>query len=97
VGLRDRLRHLERTAEGEMLVIAQRDGTVRRFPQEAYKEAFMNHMARLGAGEDAPPEHPLIEAARNSSDPEWSNSFFATDDPEEWTRPVVDLSEQANG
>ena len=93
MGLRDRLRKLERDAEEEMIVIAQKDGTVRRFPQEAGMEAFMNHMERLGAGEDAPPEHPLIGAARNSSDPEWSRSFFATDDPEEWTKPIPDLSD----
>jgi hypothetical protein len=93
VGLRDRLRRLEDAAEREMIVIAQRDGTAKRFPPEAYKEAFKNHMDRLGAGEDALPEHALIEAARNSSDPEWTNSFFANDDPEEWIEPVEDLSE----
>ena len=90
MGLRYRLRRLEDAAEGEMIVIAQRGGTVKRFPPEAYKK----HMDRLGAGEDAPPEHPLIEAVRNSSDPEWSNSFFATDVPEEWMKPEEDLSEQ---
>jgi hypothetical protein len=93
MGLRDRLRHLEREAEGEMIAIPQDDGTVRRFPREAYTEAFLNHMDRLGAGEDAPPEHPLIEAVRNSSAPEWSRSFFAIEDPEEWIKPVPDLSE----
>ncbi len=93
MGLRDRLRRLEDAAEGEIIVIAQRGGTVKRFPPEAYKEAFKNHMDRLGAGEDAPPEHPLIEAVRNSSDPEWSNSFFATDVPGEWMKPEEDLTE----
>jgi hypothetical protein len=93
VRLRDRLPKLERDSEEEMIVIPQKDGTVRRFPPEAGMEAFINHMDRLGAGEDAPLEYPLIEAARNSSAPEWSRSFFATDDPEEWTKPVPDLSE----
>jgi hypothetical protein len=93
VGLKDRLRKLERGAEEEMIVITQRDGTVRRFPPDAGLEAFMNHMDRLGAGDDAPPEHPLIEAARNSSDPKWSGSFFAVEDPDEWVKPVPDLSE----
>jgi len=37
----------------------------------------------LGAGEDAAPEHPLLEAARNSSDPLWSQSVYA-EDPDEW-------------
>ena len=93
MGLRDRLRRLENAAEQEMIIIAQGDGTVTRFPPEAYKEAFMNHTYRLGAGEDAPPEHPLIEAVRNSSDPERSNSFLVTDEPAEWTKPVEDFSE----
>jgi hypothetical protein len=93
MGLRDRLRRLERLSEGEMIVIPQRDGTIKKFPQPAGREAFMNLMDRLGAGEDAPPEHPLIEAVRNSSDPKWSRSFFAVNDPDGWTKPVEDLSE----
>ncbi len=93
VGLRDRLRRLEREAEGEMLIVPQRDGTVARFPASASEEAFINFMDRLGAGEDAPPEHPLIAAARNSSDPKWSGSFVAAEDPERWVLPVEDLSE----
>ena len=52
----------------------------------------MNLMAHLGAGEDASPEHTLIEAARNSSEPKCSGSFYATND-EGWTAPVEDLSE----
>jgi hypothetical protein len=75
-----------------MIEIPQKDGTVRRFPQSAGMEAFMNLMDRLGAGEDAPPEHPLIAAARNSSEPEWSESFYAAGG-EGWTDQVEDLSE----
>ncbi len=52
----------------------------------------MNLMERMGAGVDAPPEHPLVEAARNSSDPEWSESFYAGND-EGFTDPIEDLSE----
>jgi hypothetical protein len=70
VGIRGRLRKLESVAQEEMIVIPQRDGTVARFLAEEGMEACMNLMARLGAGEDAPPEHPLIAAARNSSEPE---------------------------
>jgi hypothetical protein len=91
--VRSWLRRLERAARGELVEIPQRDGTVARFRQSALMDAYANHMDRLGAGEDAPPEHPLIEAARNSSAPEWSNSFFATHDSEEWTKPVPYLSE----
>ena len=93
MGLRGWIKRLEREAREESIEIRQRDGTVARFPASAGLEAFKTHMARLGAGENAPPEHPLVEAARNSSDPEWSNSFFATDDPEEWVQPIEDLSE----
>jgi hypothetical protein len=32
VGIRERLRHFEAAVEAEMIVIAQRDGTVARFP-----------------------------------------------------------------
>ncbi len=92
MGLRNRLRRLERDAEGEMIVIAQKDGTVARFPQSALREAYSNHMARLGAGEDAPPEHPLLVAARNSSDAWWLESVYMAD-PDEWVQPVEDLSE----
>jgi hypothetical protein len=93
VGLRGWLKRLERAAEEEMIVIPQRDGTVKRFPASEGVDAYMNLMERLGAGEDAPPEHPLIAAVRNSSEPKWAASFYAVNDPEELTRPVEDLSE----
>jgi hypothetical protein len=93
VGLRNRIKRLERDARGEMIEIPQQDGTVKRFPESAAKDAFLNAYERLGAGEDAPPEHPLSTAARNSSDPNWSESFYATCGPDEWTKPVKDLSE----
>jgi hypothetical protein len=92
-GLRGRLKRLERDAREELIEIPQRDGTVKRFPQSAGMEAFMNLIDRLGAGEEAPPEHPLIAAARTSTDPVWSRSFLAVDDPEVWVQPVPDLSE----
>ncbi len=92
MGLRDRLRRLELEAEGVMIVIAQKDGTVARFPLSDAEEAFINCMERLCAGEDAPPEHPLIAAVRNSSDPKWSKGIYAVH-PEDWIKPVPDLSE----
>ena len=93
MGIRGRLRKVESAAEEKMIVIPQRDGTVRRFPAEEGMKAYMNLMNRLGAGEDAPPEHPLIAAVRNSTEPKWAASFYAVNDPEELTRPVEDLSE----
>jgi hypothetical protein len=91
VGLRGWVKRLEHAAREEMIEIPQRDGTVARFPRSAGMDAYMNLFDRLGAGEDAPPEHPLIAAVRNSSDPKWSESFFAVND-EGWTDPVEDLS-----
>jgi hypothetical protein len=92
MGLRDQLRRLKREAKEEMIVIPQRDGTVRRFTEQDMKDAFVNLVDRGGAGDDAPPEHPILEAVRNSSDPEWLNSFYGVGEPEEHTQPVEDLS-----
>ena len=91
-GLRGWLRRLEREGAEEDILIPQRDGTVARFPRSATREAYANLMARMGAGEDAPDEHPLIAGARNSSEPKWSQSFFAVND-EGFTDPIEDLSE----
>jgi hypothetical protein len=93
VGLRDRIRKAERAARGEEIAIPQRDGMVARFPESAGTEAYVNWLDRLGAGEDAPPEHPLLGAVRNSSDPEWLNSVYMIEDPDEHTKPIPDLSE----
>ena len=76
-----------------MISIRQPDGTVRRFPESELRLAFLNVCARMGAGEDAPPEHPLLEAARTSGDPKWSGSFFATDDLDVVTAPPEELFE----
>jgi hypothetical protein len=91
--LKGRIRKLEEELTGEMITIPQRDGTLRRFPPGAGKDALLNFIDRIGLGEDAPPEHPLMEAARNSSEPKWAGSFFAVEDPDEWVKPIPDLSE----
>lgn len=93
MSLKGRLRRLERAAEEGIIIITQKDGTEARFPRSAGMDALSNLFERLGAGEAAPPEHPLIRAARNSEDPKWSGSFYAVNGPEEWVRPVEDLSE----
>ena len=89
------IKRLEREARGEMVEIPQNDGSSARFPISASRDAYLNLMQRMGAGEDAPPEHPLLEAARNSSDPKWSEGIYAAGDPAEWTKPIPDLSEGA--
>ena len=53
----------------------------------------MNAMERLGGGPDVPPRHPLLEAARNSSDPRWRESYFSDIDYDGATTPIEDLSE----
>jgi hypothetical protein len=82
VALRDKLRRLEREARGEMIEIPQRDGTVARFPQSVAAEAFLSLSEGL--------EHPLLAAARASSDPAWSEGVYSTA-PDEM-RDVEDLS-----
>lgn len=93
MGLRDKIRRLEGRIKGDEVVISQRGGTVKRFPRSDLKAAFLNAVERAtrGAGEDAPPEHPLLAAVRNSDDPEWSGSLFATDG--NLAAPIEDLSE----
>jgi len=91
--LKGRLRKLQEELTGEMITIPQSDGTVRRFPPGAGEAALLNFIERIGAGEDAPAEHPLMEAARNSCEPKWAGSFFAVNDPDEWVQPAPDLSE----
>ena len=95
MNLRGWIKRLEREAEEEMIAIPQRDATVKRFPASEGIDAFMNLMDRLGAGDNAPPEHPMIAAVRNSSEPKWQNSFWAANDPDEWVKPAPDLSEGA--
>ena len=90
MGLRDRLRRLERETEGETVLVPQGDGTVKRFPQGALRESFMTNM-KLLRGEDVP-HHPLGVAAAESPEPEWSRSFYSA----AWTdvvAPLEDLSE----
>ena len=92
MGLKDRLRRLEREAEGEMVFVPQKDGAVKRFPKSALQETFVMNMKRL-RGEDVP-HHPLGVAAAESPDPDpgWSRSFYSA----AWTAivaPVGDLSE----
>jgi hypothetical protein len=91
MGFRGRIKRLERKAEGEVIAIPQQDGTEAKFPHSALRDAVTNLFDRLGAGEYAPPEHPLSKAARNSSDPWWRESIYAAD--EDVTAPIEDLSE----
>ena len=75
MGLRDELRRLKREGKGNVVTIPQPDGTVRRFPEAALRDAFLNAFHRT-LGEDLP-EHPLSAAARNSTDAKWRDSVVA--------------------
>jgi hypothetical protein len=83
VGLRDKLKRLERASRSEMIEVRQHDGTTARFPHSAAADALL----ALTRGDD----HPLAIAARNSPDPEWTNSFYSAEpmDPD-----AEDLSER---
>ncbi len=87
MGLRDRLRRLEKLSEGPVTVIPQPDGPPVRFPESALKEAFLANVRRA-CGEDVP-AHPLSVAAQ-SGDPKWVGMFFADVDVAD---EVPDLSE----
>jgi hypothetical protein len=93
MGLRDRIKRAERAAREEMIEIVQKDGPVARFPAFDAAAAYINLMDRLGAGENAPTEHLLLVAVRNTTDPEWQKSFYYVNDPDAHTRPVPDLCE----
>jgi hypothetical protein len=89
MGLKDRLRQLERKSEGEMVLISQPGGSVARFPKVDLADAFIVALDReLGRTTE---DHPLCQAARYSPDPKWSESVFAG--PEVVLDSPPDLSE----
>jgi hypothetical protein len=89
MGLKDRLRQLERKSEGEMVLIPQPSGGVARFPKADLADAYVVALDRTLGRSDT--DHPLCQAARRSSDSEWSESVYAG--PEVVPDPPPDLSE----
>ncbi len=93
--LRGRLRKLERAYQDELITIPQTDGSVKRFPQSALREAFIRNCDILRAradGEPLPEPHPLQLALQNAARREpWHESFY--DMLEAGGGPVEDLSE----
>ncbi len=74
MGLRDRLRRLQKATERGMITFELRDGTTAKFyADEVWPECFM-HEAERGRrhyfGEDPGPAHPFIEALRNAREGE---------------------------
>lgn len=77
MGLRGRLRRLEREAREEMVEIPQRDGAVKRFAVgkngALWAEVLIHEYdrgKRHHDGEDPGPAHPVVEALRGISDAE---------------------------
>jgi hypothetical protein len=69
MGLRDKLRRLQRIADKDLITFELKDGTVARFPAEVvFPEAFIHETQRWKAayrGDPVPERHPFIEALRN--------------------------------
>ncbi len=87
MSLRDRLRKLQRAAEGPVVSIPQQDGSVKRFPERdlgpAYVDALDRALGNKGLRhEPEQPEHPICTAARNSSDSRWRDSLYVQERPE---------------
>lgn len=93
MGLRGRIKHLEREVQGEAVAIRQPDGSVERFPEIELAPAFLDAYDRaVGRSDPDVPRHPLCVAAQNSPDRTWKDSFYAADS-EGWTDHIEDLSE----
>ncbi len=74
MGLRDRLRKLQRTTERDMITFRLRDGSEARFyADEVWPGCFLHETERSRRdyfGEDPGPAHPFVEALRNAAEGE---------------------------
>jgi hypothetical protein len=71
MGIKDKLRRLQKIADAEFVTVELRDGTAARFPSDELPKAFVNLMNRMRAahgGALPPPPHPFIEAVLNATD-----------------------------
>jgi hypothetical protein len=81
MALSDRVRRLQKLARGDMVAIPLPGGTVEYFHGYEAQDAFSNMMERMRAPEgERPPEHPLLKAARNSTDPKWAETVYSSDE-----------------
>jgi hypothetical protein len=88
MALKDTLKRLQRQATGPVIRIPQRDGRTLLFRQADLAPAYIASLERERGNPEA--DHPLARAARNSSDPAWSEGAWAGDVPE---YEIEDLSE----
>ncbi len=94
MAFRDRLRRLRRASRDDMVAIPQRDGTVKRFPKSALREAFLEDVDRtLGRVGSEVPTHPLLVALHNSDDPMRTGGWFMSGGDPPDLEAVEDLSE----
>ena len=71
MGLKDKLRRLQKIADAEFITVELRDGTTARFPSDELTRAFVNLMNRMRAahgGASPPPAHPFVEAVLNATE-----------------------------
>jgi hypothetical protein len=71
MGIRDRLRRLERAADEELITFELEDGTVARFPERAFTECLLHEWKREKRhhdGEDPGPAHPMVDALQDAKD-----------------------------
>jgi len=67
------IRRLERANQDNQIKIIQKDGTIAKFPADAFYEAFGHEAERFRAvyrGEDPGEAHELTEAKRNAMHPQ---------------------------
>jgi hypothetical protein len=71
VGIRERLKNLERAAEEELVIVELEDGTSARFrEEEIFPECFLHELDRMGReldGEEPGPAHPFVEALKQAT------------------------------
>ena len=70
MGLRGRLRNLEREADVELVVVEHEDGTTSRFREEDITEALLHEYHRGGrhhVGEEPGEAHPFVVALRTAT------------------------------
>ena len=74
MGLKSRLRKLQRATERDMITFELRDGTTAKFyADEVWPECFLYEMERGKRhyfGEEPGPAHPFVEALRNAREGE---------------------------
>src|SRR3712207_6174575 len=97
MGLRGRLKRMERDARKELIEIPQRDGTIKRFPQSALMGAFLYLVEVAVRGASLHEEPEIFGALRNAREPaqKWMGTFYFDPAQIPAAEPVPDLCEPA--